>query len=345
MEKQKSIPSCLWVEFPDKSVGQQTRKEYAHYYKKFPEVSKEWTPIWFIKRTFMFRRKAIVRQQFPLKASSAKTIHKAQGQTQSCIIVDTTTGSRPQQHYVAFSRVTSLQGLHLLNGLNGKIQIDKHVVNEMDRLRREACIKLSYKPVITYSCELVTVFQNAQSLRLHLPLVRNDSTFTKADIICFAETRLQKTEADTDYLIDGFHPILRCDQQAKSKHVRPPHGLAMYVKNCHKVISSETLSTDMLEGLVVNVLNIRSQNMYTVIVVYKAPKCNVELFKSHIRSFLHLQLSDKLIIVGDFNFDVSRDLNRNFVAFMKSTFPKAKMLNTVFNHTRKYTFRYLFYYM
>ena len=115
----KSIPSCLWVEFPDKSIGQQTRREYIHYYKKYPDISNEWTPVWFIKRTFMFRRKAIVRQQFPLKASSAKTIHKAQGQTQSRIIVDMTTGARPHQHYVAFSRVTSLQGLHILNGLRG----------------------------------------------------------------------------------------------------------------------------------------------------------------------------------------------------------------------------------
>ena len=46
----------------------------------------------------MFRRKAIVRQQFPLKASSEKTIHKAQGQTKACVIVDVTSGSRPHQH-------------------------------------------------------------------------------------------------------------------------------------------------------------------------------------------------------------------------------------------------------
>ena len=329
IEKQKSVPSCLWVEFPDKNIGQQTRREYAHYYKKFPGVSKEWTPIWFVKRTFMFRRKAIIRQQFPLKASSAKTIHKAQGQTKSRIIVDMTTGSRAHQHYVAFSRVTSLQGLRLLNGLNGQIRVDKSVVFEMERFQKEAYIRMSYKPVITYSCDLVTVFQNAQSLRLHLPLIRSDSTFTKADIICFAETRLQTTDPDSDYLINGFRPIIRCDQQAKSKYVRPPHGLAMYVKNCHEVISSQTLSTDMVEGLVVNVLNTHSQNLYTIIVVYKAPQCSFELFKVHVGSFLHLQLSNKLIIVGDFNFDVSRGMNRNFVAFMKSAFPKAKMLNTV----------------
>ena len=139
----------------------------------------------------MFRRKAIVRQQFPLKASSAKTIHKAQGQTESRIVVDMTSGSLVQ-HYVAFSRVTSLQGLYLLNGLHGHISVDKTVVREMERLRRDACVSLSYKPTSSYKCDLVTVFPNNQSLRLHFPLVRSDTTFTTADILCLAETRLQQ---------------------------------------------------------------------------------------------------------------------------------------------------------
>ena len=129
----------------------------------------------------MFRRKAVVRQQFPLKASSAKTIHKAQGQTKTQVIVDMSTGSRPHQHYVAFSRVTCLQGLHLLNGFNGQIKVDKAVIQEMERLRRDAHITLSYKPVNLNRTDLVTVFQNAQSLRLHMPLVKTDSTYTNAE--------------------------------------------------------------------------------------------------------------------------------------------------------------------
>ena len=327
MEKQKSVPSCLWVEFPDKSIGRNTRREFMHYYKRYPEVSKEWTPIWFVRRTFMFRRKAIVRQQFPLKASSAKTIHKAQGQTKDCVVVDMTSFSRPHQHYVAFSRVTSLQGLHLLNGLNGEIKVDKAVVHEMKRLRKEANINLTYKPVASYDCELVTVFQNAQSLRLHLPLVNNDNTFIDADIICLAETRLYENDQDLDYSIDGFLPIIRNDQQ-KTQAVRPPHGLAMYVKNCHEVVSFENLSTNKFESLAVRVLNMRSYNLYTILIVYKSPTCSLEEFKTHVRKLSRFHSSDKLIILGDFNFDISRDQNKNFIYVMKSFFPSCKMLNT-----------------
>ena len=328
MEKQRAVPSCLWVEFVDKVVGRQTRKEYKHYYRKYPEVSKDWTPIWFVKRTFMFRRKAIIRQQFPLQASSAKTIHKAQGQTKSCIVVDMTTGSRQHQHYVAFSRVTSLQGLYLLNGLNGHIKVDQSVVQEVKRLRRDACIKLAYKQVNPCDSDLITVFQNAQSLRLHFPLLHTDSTFAEADILCLAETRLQSTDRDTDYTIKGFSPIIRNDQ-IRVHDMRPSHGLAMYVKSCHKIVSSQTMSSNDLEWLAISVINTRSQNLYTIIVVYKAPTCKFEDFKAQIRSLAHRVSSDKLIIVGDFNFDISRDRNRNFVSLMKAVFPRTKMLSTL----------------
>ena len=153
-----NVPSCLWVQFPDRTIGRNTRKEYIHYYKKYPEISTEWTPIWSVRRTFMFRRKAVVRQQFPLKASSAKTIHKAQGQTKSCAIVDMTTGSRPHHHYVAFSRVTSLEGLHLLNGLSGNIQVDSRVVDEMNRLRTKEVVNLLYEPIRDRIPQLNVVF-------------------------------------------------------------------------------------------------------------------------------------------------------------------------------------------
>ena len=330
MEKQKVIPSCLWVEFPEKRIGRQTRKDNSFYYHKYPDISKEWTPIWAVQRTFMFRRKAIVRRQFPLKASSGKTIHKAQGQTKSCVVVDMTSGARPHQHYVAFSRVTSLQGLYLLNGLNGEMKVDKGVVQEMERLRKETSFTLSYKPVNSYSSDLVTVFQNAQSLHLHFPLVASDSTFTDADIICLAETRLKQTDQDNDFSIKGFKPIIRCDQRVATHNTRPAHGLAVYIKDCHQLLSVDKVSTELFESLSVNVLNSRSHRLYSVIVIYKAPTCRFEAFKKHIISLSCLQLSSNIIIVGDFNFDVSDDLNENFIGVMKSAFPMALQFDTPF---------------
>ena len=329
LEKHNPIPSCLWVEFPDVNIGKETRKDNTYYYRKYPEISKDWTPIWAVKRTFMFRRKAVVRQQYPLKASTAKTIHKAQGQTKTRVIVDMSSGSRPHQHYVAFSRVTSLQGLFLLNGLSGHINVDKSVIREMERLRRDAGIKLSYTPVNSYNCDLLMVFQNAQSLHLHFPQIRNDETFIAADVICLAETRLHQNDQDADYSIEGFSPIIRCDQYARIPGIRPAHGLAMYVKNCHRIVSSETISREKCELLTVNVLNMCSNKLYTVVIIYKAPSCSLEDFKACVRPLTRFKLSERLVIMGDFNFDVSRDRNKNFIRFMQSVFEKAEMLNTI----------------
>ena len=329
LEKHNPIPSCLWVEFPEKNIGKETRKENTHYYHKYSEISKDWTPIWAVKRTFMFRRKAVVRQQFPLKASSAKTIHKSQGQTKIRVIVDMASGSRPHQHYVAFSRVTSLRGLFLLNGLSGQIKVDKGVIREIKRLRKDACTRLSYQPVRSYNCDLVTVFQNSQSLHLHLPLIKNDVTFTDADIICLAESRLYQSDRNADYAIEGFHPIIRNDQQTNSPGLRPPHGLAMYVKNCHNIISYETLSTDKFESLVVSILASSSHKLYTIIVVYKAPSCSFEDFKTNIRSLRRFRSSEKIVILGDFNFDITLDRNTNFTSLIRSLFPTVKLLKTI----------------
>ena len=324
--QQSTIPSCIWVKFPDTNIGRNTRREYVHYYQRYPEISKEWTPIWSVRRTFMFRRKAIVRQQFPLKASSAKTIHKAQGQTKSNIFVDMTSGSRPHQHYVAFSRVTSLEGLHLLNGFNGTIKVDKQVVLEMERLRAHRTINLSYEPFSTRTGEFRVVFQNAQSLRLHIPQIRNDSTFTDADVICLAETRLYCVDSDSDLSIKGYLPIVRNDQ-ATSKGVRPPHGLAICVKENFRIDGVESISTKDFECLIVNLSSIF--NSYAIVVVYKSPNCSFETFKGHIQAFTRFQIKSNLFIVGDFNFDVSENKNEKFLNLMRLVFPKANLLETL----------------
>ena len=329
------ILSCIWVQFPDKSIGRHTRKEYAHYYQKYPEISQEWTPIWSVRRTFMFRRKVIVRQQFPLKASSAKAIHKAQGQTKSRVVVDMSSGSRPHQHYVAFSRVTNLQGLYLLNGLNGKIKVGHQVVTEMERLRAERIIDLSYEPVTADAHKFRVVFQNVQRLRLHLSQIKNDSTFTNADMICLAETRLHSMDNSSEFSIEGYMPMFRNDR-TNSEGLRPSHGLAIYVRQSFQSNRVETISTNDFECLIAEVTNATVLSRYTIVVVYKSPSRCFGTFKRHILSLSRFQISDNLIIVGDFNFDASNDKNDTFLCLMKSAFPRTvvhKTSQTTWEHT------------
>ena len=75
--------------------------------------------------------------QFPLRLAWAVTIHKAQGKTLYAAVIDL--GSRafaPGQTYVAFSRLTSLDGLYLKRPLTpADIIVDEHVVRFMNEDR------------------------------------------------------------------------------------------------------------------------------------------------------------------------------------------------------------------
>jgi len=75
--------------------------------------------------------------QFPLRLAWAVTIHKAQGKTLDAAVIDL--GARafaPGQSYVAFSRLTSLEGLYLKRPLTpADIIVDQDVVRFMSQDR------------------------------------------------------------------------------------------------------------------------------------------------------------------------------------------------------------------
>ena len=79
----------------------------------------------------------VQRHQFPITLSYAITIHKAQGLSLKCAIVDigkSTFGFG--MHYVALSRITEISGLFLLSISYEKIQADSRAIIEYNRLRK-----------------------------------------------------------------------------------------------------------------------------------------------------------------------------------------------------------------
>ena len=70
-----------------------------------------------------------MRKQFPLRPASAKTVHRSQGDTQSQIVVNLNTKRAiPHIHYVALSRVTTIEGLHITDLCEDKISIDQRYI-------------------------------------------------------------------------------------------------------------------------------------------------------------------------------------------------------------------------
>ena len=144
-------PSGLvWVQFECEDVGKKTRHKNRNLYIR--GIQATWTPIKPVTTQFTVGRKKsaqVVRKQFPLRPTSAKTVHRSQGDTQSQIVVNLNTNSRaiPHIHYVALSRVTTIEGLHITDLRENKISVDQRVVQEMELLRTESRLKLCFTPL------------------------------------------------------------------------------------------------------------------------------------------------------------------------------------------------------
>ena len=144
-------PSIIWMKFEDPRIGKATREKYFQRGFYNSNIQRDWTPIFEVERTFLYKFKMYQRIQFPLRPAAAKTVHKGQGITEDEVVVDLTQykGVRkvPHIHYVAFSRVRKLENLFILNLNEAAIGLDEQVHVEMQRLRTEASLELSYTPL------------------------------------------------------------------------------------------------------------------------------------------------------------------------------------------------------
>ena len=110
----------------------------------------------------------------------------------------------PHIHYVALSRVTAIQGLHITDLCESKISVDLKVVKEMQLLRNEHKLDLCFTPLYMLEhTHLKICYLNARSLRRHIDDVRKDFLYLSADILIFAETRFSPHDPDEMYAIEG----------------------------------------------------------------------------------------------------------------------------------------------
>ncbi|WAR00546.1 LOW QUALITY PROTEIN: PIF1-like protein, partial [Mya arenaria] len=130
-ESSNAKPHTLWVQFTDIYIGKRAREQNKNLIKQI--IDNTWTPIIVVDRQFQ----VVVRRQFPLKPAAAMTIHKAQGMSMPEVAVSFQGRVQTHMVYVALTRVTSLLGLYLLDLNSKKITVDKKVVEEMRRLRKD----------------------------------------------------------------------------------------------------------------------------------------------------------------------------------------------------------------
>ena len=106
----------ILVSFDKKHVGQEAMQRNV-----YKSTNQNAVPIYQIQATFPIHKKAscqATRSQFPLTLAWAVTIHKCQGLTLPEIVIDMTPAKgkfKPGEAYVAFSRVRTIEKLHIIN--------------------------------------------------------------------------------------------------------------------------------------------------------------------------------------------------------------------------------------
>ena len=315
-------PSIIWMKFEDPRIGKATREKYFQRGFYNSNIQTDWTPIFEVERTFLYKFKMYQRIQFPLRPAAAKTVHKGQGITEDEVVVDLTQykGVRkvPHIHYVAFSRVRKLENLFILNLNEAAIGLDEQVHVEMQRLRTQASLELSYTPLYKIDPSRIKLaFNNARSLHKHFEDVQFEPNVLSADVIGFAESRLCTRDEDVNFALNRFR-LVRLDEAAHE--TRPHHGLALYVKE-HFAIQEVVKHHSQFCEFISAKLHSKRKGQLQVVVFYKYPKCSqADLKKDIINVLKPLVGSDgKIVIMGDFNVPVN-DAVSPFVCFMETLF-------------------------
>ena len=334
LTKKSCAKGIIWVQFDDLTIGTATRQEHSHLYRG--HINKSWTPIIPVSRQFTvgkYKNSHVLRYQFPLRQSAAKTIHRSQGDTLNEVVVDFTGQKRAvhHNHYVAFSRVKTLQGLHLRNFNPSKICTSDAATTEMKRLR-DSSPQVSLHGHRQEEVSFRITYANAQSLHRHIQDVRADAVVQNSDVAIFAETRLLPTDLPTD--ITGFQATHFFD--ITEHQDRPFHGLSVYVKD-PKVISPFKKNPTELEIVHFSVRYDSTSaldNDLLVLALYKPPKLQLnQLLKTLTPLMDELDVKHrKAIILGDFNIDLS-DSKSSTAKHITSFFETYGYHNQVTGHT------------
>ena len=145
----------------------------------------------------------IQRTQFPLTLAYAVSIHKVQGLSLKDLVVSFELIKQRAfnygQIYVALSRATSLNGIHILGQIKSKhVKADARVHQEYERLRKNSLVKQTNETQIQDRAVITICLLNIRSLRKHSLDIKYDTRVFDSDILFLTETQLLPQSNDTE---------------------------------------------------------------------------------------------------------------------------------------------------
>ena len=243
----------------------------------------------------------IQRTQFPLTLAYVCTIHKVQGLTLKNVVISFDLLKQPffnyGQIYVALSRSTALQGLHILGNIEMKhIKANPKVDKEYERLREISSItsSLTSEQELAGSNTGVTVsLLNIRSLTKHSIDIKCDGNMFSSDILAFTETQLLANDGDNE-IRKNLQPfaLFRQDHQ-RDKFM----SLAVCTKDYIQITEHKYFSSiNALKFVITNLINHQNPSF---LLLYRKQSTSIPLFISNLEHILDLNNID--VVLGDFN--------------------------------------------
>lgn len=181
-------PEAICVLFDDVKIGVLSRQKM-----KPPSNADQNSTVVQVHRDVIQRKPVqVTRHQFPFILSWAVTIHKVQGMTTSEAVISLDKIFKPGMAYVALSRVTSLQGLHLQNFNPRSIYCDpvvERVLNAMTSASTLPFWQVLVAPPLEEQ-HLLIASHNTEGFLPHVQDIECNHFLHKADIFGLQETWL-----------------------------------------------------------------------------------------------------------------------------------------------------------
>ena len=256
----------------------------------------------------------VTRLQFPLTLAWATTIHKVQGLTLDAIVVDMKGGRfSPGQAYVAFSRVKTLQGLHICNFNPTAIKSSIKVKEEMTRLNTKLVKFIPDLKFLSLASNYITLsLLNVRSIVAKLDDIEHDSYMNAVDILCFCETWLSPSQPSPH--IKDDHVVLRCDRVSGNSK----GGVLMSVPGTTKPSHTNILTSHGIERLTTR-LCVHNTDIQ-IALLYRPPSVPTATYISVLTTIVaHMSLSTlPTIILGDFNEDLYDNTHSRILDIMSN---------------------------
>lgn len=291
-------PKYILVQFDDELTGKNRRSKYKNLFGNSAStpISTQTVPV----------KKGVIsasRTQFPLKLARASTIHKAQGKTLDHVVVCMKGSYKAGQMYTALSRVKTLEGLYILGELSRTCsKIDKHIQNEMSRLRTTKLFNIRSPTALTVDTQVQLSLLNINSLKPHLLCLQKDEALSMSHICCLTETWLKESDKNDILQLTESHQMYRRDRP--SVGATTAHGgVAIYIKELFHVLQEYDIDSISLEYIALLLEHRANGHRILVVNVYNSPSTPITAFLHSFDKLLAILPVRHLptFLVGDFN--------------------------------------------